>query len=300
MKWLKSSWLLVCVTVIAVVFLTSLTITIPKFSGIGEFEILDFSDGKLKANAVLKIQNDNWFSYAGKGLQFKIYFKDHLVAKGQSDESFRFEKKSENLLPIHADFFADSLYQDLKEILFRDSIQFKVEISGNFTFLKINSSTELQTWIKTKDLLDALITNSMGDEGMKLEKIKLKNISVQQTCFDASFRFKNKLPFDILLKEIRCGVYADKALKTKVADWAFPVQKLIKINENELIEGAANVNNVNSALSGITKVLKGFLDYYINGHVLVSVDGREIKIPLKQHFKLNLLTQDIEILTDLK
>jgi hypothetical protein len=222
------------------------------------------------------------------------------VAKGQSDESFRFEKKSENLLPIHADFFADSLYQDLKEILFRDSIQFKVEISGNFTFLKINSSTELQTWIKTKDLLDALITNSMGDEGMKLEKIKLKNISVQQTCFDASFRFKNKLPFDILLKEIRCGVYADKALKTKVADWAFPVQKLIKINENELIEGAANVNNVNSALSGITKVLKGFLDYYINGHVLVSVDGREIKIPLKQHFKLNLLTQDIEILTDLK
>lgn len=300
MKWIKSKWFLVCATVFIVGLLMAQTISIPKFSGISKFEIIDFTNGKMKANAVLKIQNDNWFSYNGKGLQFNMYYKDHLIAKGKSDESFRFEKKSENLFPVNADFYADSLFHELKNILFQDSIQLKVEVSGKFTFLKINSSTTLDTWIDTKDLVDALITNSMGDDGLKLDKVKLKEITIPTTFFDISFRYQNKLPFEILLKEIRCGIYSDKLLKTKVSNCDFQVEKLLKKNQSELIEGAANVNNITSTLSGLSKVLNGSLDYYINGHALVSIDGREIKIPLRQHFKVNLLTQEIVILTDLK
>ncbi len=106
------------------------------------------------------------------------------------------------------------------------------------------------------------------------------------------------MPFEILLKEIRCGIYSDKILKSKVSNCDFKVEKLLKKNQSELIEGAVNVNNITSALSGLSKVLNGSLDY-MNGHALVSIDGREIKIPLRQHFKVNLLTQEIVILTDL-
>ena len=76
----------------------------------------------------------------------------------------------------------------------------------------------------------------------------------------------------------------------------FPCKKLLKKNESVLIEGALSIDNLTSALSGFSKVLDGSLDYYLNGDALISIDGREIKIPLRQHFKLNIKTRKIEII----
>ena len=296
MNWLKSKWFVVGATIFVVGIIMSQTISTPTFSGISKFEIVDFSNGKMKANVLLKVQNDNWFSFTGEKLQFKMYYKNHLIAEGKGIESFQLEKKSESLIPVVADFYADSLLNDLKTILYQDSIQLKVVVQGEFTFFKINTSTTLDTWLNTKDIMDAVITNSMGEDGLNVESIKLKEFTIPTTFFDISFNFKNKLPFDILVKEIRGSIFAEKELKTKVSDWAFPAEKLLKINDSALIEGTSNVNNLTSALSGFSKVLTGSLDYYLHGDALISIDGREIKIPLRQHFKVNIHTKEIEII----
>ena len=299
MKWLKSSWFLVCSTIFIVGFLTSQTILKPKFSGISKFEIIDFSNGKLKANTSLKIQNDNWFSYSGKGIQFKMYYKDHLVSEGKNDETFRFEKKSESILEIQTDFYADSLFNDLKTILFSDSIQMKVVVSGKFSFLKIQTSRTLDVWINTKQMVDILMSNMLGDKGLKLDKINLEKITLANSLFNIGFKFQNNLPFDILLKEMKCDVYTDKSLKNKVSNSSFMVNKMMPKNTIEMIEGELIVNNVTSFLSGISKVLKGSLDYFLNGYAVIEIDSREIKIPVTKSFKVNPLTQEVVIINDL-
>ena len=299
MKWLKSSWFLVCSTIFIVGFLTSQTILKPKFSGISKFEIIDFSNGKLKANTSLKIQNDNWFSYSGKGIQFKMFYKDHLVSEGKNDETFRFEKKSESILEIQTDFYADSLFNDLKTILFSDSIQMKVVVSGKFSFLKIQTSRTLDVWINTKQMVDILMSNMLGDKGLKLDKINLEKITLANSLFNIGFKFQNNLPFDILLKEMKCDVYTDKSLKNKVSNSSFMVNKMIPKNTIEMIEGDLIVNNVTSFLSGISKVLKGSLDYFLNGYAVIEIDSREIKIPVTKSFKVNPLTQEVVIINDL-
>ena len=299
MKWLKSSWFLVCSTIFIVGFLTSQTILKPKFSGISKFEIIDFSNGKLKANTSLKIQNDNWFSYSGKGIQFKMFYKDHLVSEGKNDETFLFEKKSESILEIQTDFYADSLFNDLKTILFSDSIQMKVVVSGKFSFLKIQTSRTLDVWINTKQMVDILMSNMLGDKGLKLDKINLEKITLANSLFNIGFKFQNNLPFDILLKEMKCDVYTDKSLKNKVSNSSFMVNKMIPKNTIEMIEGDLIVNNVTSFLSGISKVLKGSLDYFLNGYAVIEIDSREIKIPVTKSFKVNPLTQEVVIINDL-
>ena len=298
MKWLKSGWFLVCSTIFIVGFLTSQTILKPKFSGISKFEIIDFSNGKLKANASLKINNDNWFSYSGKGIQFKMFYKDHLVSEGKNDEKFRFEKKSQSLLDIQTDFYADSLFNDLKTILFNDSIKMKVVVSGKFSFLKIQTSRTLDVWINTKQMVDVLMSNMLGGKGLKLDKIKLEKINIANSIFNIGFKFQNNLPFDILLKEIECDVYTDKSLKNKVSNSSFMVNKMIPKNTIEMIEGDLIVNNLTSFLSGISKVLKGSLDYFLNGYAVIEVDSREIKIPVNKSFKVNPLTQEVVIIND--
>ena len=298
MKWLKSSWFLVCSTIFIVGFLTSQTILKPKFSGISKFEIIDFSNGKLKANASMKIKNDNWFSYSGKGIQFKMFYKDHLVSEGENDETFRFEKNSESLLDIQTYFYADSLFNDLKTILFKDSIKMKVVVSGKFSFLNIQTSRTLDVWINTKQMVDVITSNMLGNKGLKLEKIKLEKITIPNSIFNIGFKFQNNLPFDILLKEVKCDVYTDKSLKNKVSNSSFMVNKMIPKNTIEMIEGDLIVNNVTSFFSGISKVLKGSLDYFLNGYAVIEVDNREIKIPITKSFKVNPLTKEVVIIND--
>ncbi len=300
MNWIKSKWFLVCATIFIVGFIMAQTISIPRFSGVSNFEIVDFSKGKMKSNIILKIQNENWFSLNGEHLQFKMYYKNHMIADGHGIESFRLEKKSESLIPVIADFYADSLLNDFKTILYQDSIKLNVEVQGDFSFFKINTSTKIETWLKTKDILDAIIKNSMGSDGLNVESIKLKEITLTTTFFDVSFNYKNNLPFDIILKEISGSIYGDKELKNRVSNWVFPAEKLLIYNQSTIIEGTADVNNLISALSGFSKVLSGSMDYFLNGDALVSIDGREIKIPLKQHFKVNLQTKEIEIISDIK
>ena len=298
MKWFKSSWFLVCATIFIVGFLTSQTISIPKFSGISKFEILNFSNGKLKANAVLKIQNDNWFSYTGKGIKFKMYYKDHLISEGYNNETFRFEKKAENLFDMQAQFYIDSLFKDLKTILFNDSVKMKVVVSGKFSFLKIKSSKTIDVWVKTKEMVNILMTNAMGEKGMKLEKIKLEKLTVANTFLKVIFKFQNNLPFEIRLKEIYCNIYDNKELKTKISTSVFQIDKIVQIGSVELIEGDLVVNNLSSVLSGVSKVLKGSLDYFLNGYALIEVDAREIKIPIERSFKVNPLTKEVIIVSD--
>lgn len=300
MKLVGSRWFLICATVFLAGLLIVQTISIPVFSGMHQFELVGFSNGTMKVNTILKIRNNNWFSYSGNNLKFDIYYKDHLVAKGTSNESFRFEKKSESLFLLNADFFMDSLFNELKSILYKDSVPMKVAVSGRFTFLNINSSNNFETWLNTKDLVDALVEKSMGDDGLKMESIHLKEVTLSTTFLNVGFQIKNNLPFEMFCKEIRGSIYADPALKIKVSTWNFPARIRLSKKDSDLIEGIVNVNNTNSALSAMSKALNGSLDYFLVGHALVSVDGREIKIPLRQHFKVYPLTQEIVVLNNLR
>jgi LEA14-like dessication related protein len=298
MKLINSSWFLVFSTIFIVGFLTSQTILKPKFSGVSKFEIIDFSNGKLKANTKLKIKNENWFSYSGKGIQFKMFYKDHLVSEGKNEEVFRFEKKSTSFLDIQTDFYADSLFNDLKTILFHDSILMKVVVSGKFSFLKIQTSRTLEVWINTRQMVDILMSNILASEGLKLEKIKLEKINISNSIFNVGFNFHNNLPFDILLKDIKCDVYSDKTLKNKVSNSSFMVNKIMQKNTIAIVEGDLIVNNVTSFISGISKVLNGSFDYFLNGYALIEVDKREIIIPVNKSFKVNPLTKEVIVIND--
>ena len=76
------------------------------------------------------------------------------------------------------------------------------------------------------------------------------------------------------------------------------INKEIAYNESETIQGEVVVDNVSSALIGFTKVLNGKLDYFLDGYALIALKGREIKIPIKQKFRVEPFSRKITILKD--
>jgi LEA14-like dessication related protein len=297
-KIVKSKLFIVSCTIFCVGLLLAQTVAYPEFKTINSFEIYSFDKGIFKASVNVGIYNDNWFSIHGKEISFKMMYKKHLIAVGSSIESIKFQRNSMTGLPVEMDFYPDSMHGDLRDILLVDSIQIDIDLTGKFTFLGITSHKSIQTWLKTDDLINTLVAQSMEGDGLKLKTVKLINPGIQESVFDVSFNFKNTLNLPLELKTMQYSIFADKAKNNRVADWNFEINKVIQPNTFEPIEGEVKVNNLASAMTGFTKVLKGKLDYFLEGYALVAIKGREVKIPIKQHFLVEPLTQKITILKD--
>lgn len=295
-KILKSNVFIAFVTVLCVGFIFAQTISYPEFKKINSFEIHSFDNGVFKASVNVGIYNSNWFSIKGKEIEFKMMYKDRLIAVGTSNESVNFKRKSLSGLPVELDFYPDSLQNDLKEILLMDSILIDIELTGKFTFLGIRSHKVLPTWLKTDDLVNTLVAQSMEGDGLKMKSVKLINAGIQKSTFKVAFDFKNTLNLPLELKTMHYAIYADKTKQNRVAVWDFTVNKVIESTYTEPIEGNVEVDNLTSALAGFSKVIKGKLDYFLDGYALIALKGREIKIPIKQHFLVEPLTQKITII----
>jgi LEA14-like dessication related protein len=297
-KIIKSKIFIVFITIFCVGFILAQTISYPEFKKINSFEIHSFDDGVFKASVNVGIYNSNWFSINGKEIEFKMLYKNHLIAVGSSNESITFQRKALSGLPVELNFYPDSMQNELKEILLVDSILIDIELTGKFTFLGIRTHKVLPTWLKTDDLVNSLVAQSMEGDGLKMKSVKLITAGIQKSTFKVAFDFKNTLSLPLELKTMQYTIYADKSQQNRVADWDFEINKEIASNASETIQGDVDVDNLTSALSGFTKVLKGKLDYYLDGYALIALKGREIKIPIKQHFLLEPLTQKITIIKE--
>lgn len=294
----KSKIFIVFITVFCVGFILAQTISYPEFKKINSFEIHSFDNGIFKATVNVGIYNSNWFSINGKDIEFKMFYKERLIAIGAARESVSFQRKALSGLPVEMNFYPDSLKNDLRDILTVDSMLITIDLTGKFTFLGIRSHKVIPTWLKTDDLVNTLVAQSMEGDGLKMKSVKLVKAGIQESTFNVAFDFKNTLTLPLELKTMHYVICGDEAKQNRVAEWDFDINKEIETNAIEPIKGEVVVDNLSSALTGFTKVLKGKLDYYLDGYALIAIKGREIKIPIKQHFLVEPLTQKITILKD--
>ena len=297
-KIIKSKIFIAFITLFCIGFIIAQTVSYPEFKKINSFEIHSFDNGVFKASVNVGIYNSNWFSINGREIEFKMFYKENLIAVGTSNESITFQRKALSGLPVEMDFYPDSMKNDLRDILLADSILINIDLTGEFTFLGIRSHKEISTWLKTDDLVNTLVAQSMKGEGLKMKSVNLVKAGIQKSTFNVSFDFKNTLSLTLELKTMHYVIYADNGKQNRVANWDFEINKEIAQNTTEPIQGEVVIDNFSSALTGFTKVLKGKLDYYLDGYSLIALQGREIKIPIKQHFLVEPLTQEITILKD--
>jgi LEA14-like dessication related protein len=297
-KILTSKVFIVLMTVLCVGFILAQTLQYPEFKKVNSFKIHSFEQGIFKASIEVGIFNPNWFSIRGTEISFKMSYKNHVIAIGNSDAQIFFKRKSVSALPVELNFYPDSMRNDLKTILLKDSIRLETELSGKFTIFGISTTKKMATWIKTEDLLNALVSQSMEGDGLKLKEVKFISADVETTRFAIDFQLTNTLSLPIELKTMQFDLFAEMEQKNKVAQWDFEINKVIEVNETADIPGEVEVNNLATALSGITKVLNGKFDYYLDGYALIALKGREIQVPIRQHLLVDPLAQKVTIIRD--
>ncbi len=297
MKFYQTKIFVALITVVCVFGLLLVFVSKPVFKKVNSFKITELNDGVLKANSKFIIENTNWFSINGKNLTVDLYFHKHHFAKG-STSNFNLRKRAESIIDLNIDFYLDSLESEMKNILLSDSILITAQMKGTFSFFQLKGEKEHKMWLKTKDILEPLVKSTMSSKGMNVKSIKLVEFNVKQTILEVELEFKNKLPISLTLKNIQFSVLSEKDDFLSVADWNFDINKIIKPKQTESIKGIAKVDNFNAAFSGLDKLMKGKTDGYLTGFATIALNGREIKIPISQHFEMDILTREITILKD--
>jgi predicted metalloendopeptidase len=171
-------------------------------------------------------------------------------------------------------------------------------LTGAFTIFGINTSKTIDTWLKTDDLLNTLISQSMEGDGLKLNKVNFISADVQTSRFGIVFQITNTLSLPFELKNMQFDLFAEKEQKNKLAKWKFNINKVLEVNQKEEVTGEVDVNNLATALSGITKVLKGKFDYYLDGFAVIALKGHEIQVPIRQHLLVDPIARKVTIIRD--
>lgn len=280
-----------------VLIVLTLFISKPKFRKIQAFKIEEITDGVLKANANLQVENSNWFSIRGKALTVDLAYKNHLFAKAFSSK-FQLKRKETSNLHLDFELYLDSLENNFKYILLKDSFEVVASLSSSVSFLNIPVSEKQTIWLKTQSILDPLVKSVMSKKGIHLKSIALKSLDLKQSVFDVEFSFENKFPIPIEIKYIECSVLPESEALLSVADARFILNQLIQPKQKANCKGVVEVNNFQSIFVGLKKMLSRKTDAYLIGKALIAMEGHEIYIPIEQHIQINLLTQQVTIVKD--
>ena len=269
----------------------------PTFERVKSFQILNLNDdGTFNAEAIIEIKCDNWFSFSGKDIDFKMYYGDSLVSSGKIPEEVTFKKNTTLDLPMNCNFNPAVFGDDLETLLLKDTVVFKASIKGKFTSLRVNSSREMELKMPMSELASSIISSSLSDESIEIDSLSIESISFSRTRIKNVFILKNTLKVDYEVESIDFDVFSDDEYKNKVSTGFYEVNQLIKAGDTGVASGSIDVNNLSSMGSGFDKLRKREFIYYISGIANIKISDYFIKVPIKQKFRLNPINQQIEII----
>lgn len=271
----------------------------PTFERVDTFRINAFEKGILTGDAHVVLRNDNLFSFSGDSLKMHIYFNKHYVGFGNCSKTIDFNSKSSIKVPLQITMYVDSLQDELKTILYKDSINIKVQVSGKFTKLGIASTKELSTWIKLEFIKNSLISKSISESGFSVKKMSIIKFDLNQTILGINAVLTNTLPFNIKFNKMTFDIFSDDAFSKKIGYWNKDIGLEIIKGDSAVLNGEITLDTKQSAITGFTKIFTGgttAVDYFMKGDLNVSVDNRNVVLPVVIHFTIDIISKKVIIL----
>ena len=185
-------------------------VKVPICEGIDTFKLDGFSEGKISGAGVVSIRNENWFSFTGDSLVMEIFYNRSMIGLGRGTREIEFAKKSSVQLPLNVEIYADSLKDELKTMLHRDSMDVQIVISGRFSRLGILQTAEVNTRIPIKPLINSMLSQSISNEAMNIGQMRILQTDFNTTTIGFNVEYSNQLPFDLNLKKLDFGFYSDR------------------------------------------------------------------------------------------
>jgi hypothetical protein len=274
-----------------------LSFSYPSFEKVKSFKILKINSiGTFDAEAIIEVRCDNWFSFSGKNIEFNMYYGDSLVSSGQIPEEITFKSGSLIELPMKCNFDPSVFGEDLETILFKDTVIFKGVIQGDFTMFNVASSKEMEVKLPMSEMAGSIVSSAMSESPIVMDSLSIESVSLSRTKVSNIFVFENSMQIDYTINDIEFSVYSDSEEENKVSEGLYEINQIVKVGEKVNARGSIEIDNVTSVLSGLNKMRKGDLVYYLSGIAHVKISDYKVQVPISQKFKINPISRKIEMI----
>jgi len=283
---------LITFLVIGVIF--SQTNTMPKIRNIKSIDVIKVDSSIVSANMLLEIENKSIFKWKLHQCVFTIRYEKKIISKGKLQDQFKMNKGLNDVI-VSSSFYLDSLMPNLVNILKNDSILLEIEMEGQISFLKLPFKKKLFSYISLKTLTNSVLASVLSTSNLKVTSIELKEIKLLTTKLNIGVQIKNTLPLTFRVKNFYAFVYSDRNKKTIFGQVASSSELVIIPKQVDTLRTLITINNLNSGLEGLSKLLTGDWEYFLQGTLLIVLNDKVIEVPISQSFVINLKTKSITL-----
>ena len=293
LKFLK--FLLLFIALISL-FLGLIAFSYPTFHHVSDFRVLSLNDdGSFETTSKVVLKNESWFSYSGRNIALKLFYKDSLVSTGQVTKEIDFLRNDLIEIPIQSQFYPLTFGKDFEKILLQDSLEFKAEIQGDFTFLGIHSTKEMTINLPVSELVSSIVSSSLSGQSLQLDSMRINSLGIGESEVSCQMKFVNSLNMAYEIVNVDFEIFADANDQLRIASGDFDLDQLLEPNDTISSEVEFRINHLKSIGSVLGKVKKREFRYFLNGIAHVIINDSRVQVPIRKAFVINPLTRTITV-----
>lgn len=145
--------LIILGTVILFVAVLLFTIKTPTLVRVNSISFETMENGIIKANTMLLLQNNNWFSYNVSDAAVKIRYNEKIICEGNFIKPILLAKSKESFHELKLNFFTDSLKWEIPGMIFKDSLKLEITLEGKIAPFMIDFETSYNKYVTKKSIL---------------------------------------------------------------------------------------------------------------------------------------------------
>ena len=268
----------------------------PSFHKVVDFKILNLrEDGSFDAISTVILKNESLFSYSGRNIELKVFYGDSLVSKGLVNGDVDFVRNEFIEIPVQSVFYPSSFGTQFEKILLQDSLEFKAEIQGDFTFLNIHSTKEMTLKLPVSELVSSIVSSSLSGQSLQLDSMKLQSVGLGESAISCQMNFINSLDVEYEIRNVDFDIFSDATDQLRIASGGFQVNQYVKPKDTISADVQFSINHLKSIGSILGKMKTREFKYYINGIAQVILNGNKVQVPIKKAFIINPLNRTIRV-----
>jgi LEA14-like dessication related protein len=267
----------------------------PEIKKIISNEVVRYDKNTLFVKSKIEIYNPNIIAIKFNELKLDFREKNTKIADGINvGNSFLPSRKSVEL-EFQIQIFLDSISNSyLEDLVSKDSIEFKCHASGTIGMFRIKISEDLTFKLSTDEMLNPIKNNFIENANIQINNLKIDEINLDKIKINASLNVYNNLPFDLEILSTDLSIYSDKLYDSKVGNSVDSNEVILKSKKELSIEKKLTLNTLNTGISGLVKIFKKEIDYYIKGFAEIKLGKHQLKVPVEKKIVIDPVNRTIK------
>jgi len=258
----------------------------PDLIDIGNVKVLGCDGESVYVDVDALIYNPNSYDVKLSDIKLVFVIDDKSLGNGRVEPDIVLKKKDNVIVPVNGSINLKELSEILPSIVNTDSFAVMTNIAADFSSLKLPVERKIKTFLKTKELLNSIMTEENTGKGIEIKSVKSVSPGFGDIFVEFIAQFNNRMPVNYEIIDLKFAIFNDSN-KSKVLGSSESASPVTVMSDSYTdIPFRVKVNNLNTAATMASKLFRFDNTIYIEGTAKVKLGKYTFEVPVKQNVRI--------------